>query len=84
VAAFVTALALVTIVEGLLTLLLRWVHLAAIAKYLPSNASSAIVAPAGTKASELLPWWGGGLALLGWGLVCAVVGAAVTLRRDVS
>jgi ABC-type transport system involved in multi-copper enzyme maturation permease subunit len=84
VAAIVTALALVTIVEGLLTLLLRWVHLAAIAKYLPSNASSAIVAPAGTKASELLPWWGGGLALLGWGLVCAVVGAAVTLRRDVS
>jgi ABC-type transport system involved in multi-copper enzyme maturation permease subunit len=32
----------------------------------------------------LLPWWGGGLALLAWGVVPLVVGYFTTFRRDVT
>jgi ABC-type transport system involved in multi-copper enzyme maturation permease subunit len=39
VAAVVSAIALVTIVQGLLTLLLNWLSLESIAQYLPSNAA---------------------------------------------
>ena len=84
VAAIVAALALVTIIEGLLSLGLNWVHLGAIAKVLPSNAASAIIQPSNVKAGDLLPWWAGGIALLAWGLVTALIGAASTLRRDVT
>lgn len=84
VAAIVTALALVTIVEGLLTLLLRWIDLDAVARFLPSNASSAIVMPARSDAAQLLPWWGGALTLLAWGLGTALIGSLLTLRRDVT
>lgn len=84
VAAIVAATALMTLVDSLLTLGLRWIHLAAIAKALPSSASQAIVQPSGTKPVDLLPWWGGALALLAWGVVAAVLGAAFTLRRDVT
>jgi len=84
VAAILAAIALVTLVEGLFTLGLRWVHLGVVARVLPSNASSAIMQPSNVKAADLLPWWGGGLVLLAWGLVAAVIGAAFTLRRDLT
>jgi len=84
VAAIVTALALVTIVQGLLTLLLGWIHLDAVAQYLPSNAATAIVEPANVRDVQLLPWWAGALVLLAWGLVAAALGSASTLRRDVT
>ena len=84
VAAILTAIGLVAIVEGLLTLFLRWVHLGAVAKILPSNASTAIVAPSTARAGNLLPWWGGILTLLAWGVAMAALGSLFTLRRDVS
>ena len=84
VAAILAAVGLVTLVQGLLTLFLRWVHLGTIAKILPSNASTAIVAPSTSKAGELLPWWGGMLVLLAWGVAMALLGAVFTLRRDVT
>jgi ABC-type transport system involved in multi-copper enzyme maturation permease subunit len=34
--------------------------------------------------SHLLPWWGGGLAMLGWGLIPLTLGYYTTVRRDVS
>lgn len=84
VAAIMVALALVTIVEGLLGLFLRWAHLGWIAKALPAAASTAIVQPSNVKAADLLPWWGGALALLAWGVLTASLGAVFTLRRDVT
>ena len=83
-AAILVAVSLVTIVEGLLALFLRWVHLEWAAEVLPSTASMAIVQPSNVKAANLLPWWGGGLALLAWGLVTAALGSVFTLRRDVT
>jgi len=84
IAAVVTAIVLVTIAESLLTLLLRWIHVGSVAEYLPSNAASAVIEPADIGGSVLLPWWGGGLVLLAWGLVTALLGAGMTLRRDIS
>lgn len=58
---------------------------AQIAQYLPGAASSALISGyAGDQNLNLLPWWGGGLVLLGYALVLAVVGWALTTRRDVT
>ena len=84
IAAVVTAIALVTIVEGLLTLLLNWINLDAVAQYMPSNAARAIVDPANVRGASLLAWWAGALVLLAWGLVTAALGSMITLRRDVT
>ncbi len=84
VAAILVAVSLVTIVEGLLGLFLRWAHLGWLAKVLPAAASTAIVQPSTTKAADLLPWWGGALTLLAWGVLTAVLGSVFTLRRDVT
>jgi hypothetical protein len=84
VAAILTALALVIVVESLLSLALRSAGLPEVAKLLPSNAASAIVKPSTAKSGDLLPWWGGALALLGWGVVTAILGAVLTLRRDIT
>jgi ABC-2 type transport system permease protein len=83
-AAVLIALALVTVVEGLLELFLRWAHLGWAAKVLPSAASNAIIQPPNIKAANILPWWGGALALLAWGLLTALLGAVFTMRRDVT
>jgi hypothetical protein len=84
IAAIVTAIALVTIVQGLLTLLLGWIHLEGVAQYLPSNASRAIVDPGDVGGVEVLSWWAGALVLLAWGLATAALGSMLTLRRDVT
>lgn len=84
VAAIVTALALMTIVDSLLGLGLRAIHLGDVAKALPSSASTAMIQPSNVKAANLFPWWGGALALLAWGLVTAFLGARFTLQRDVT
>ena len=34
--------------------------------------------------TQLVPWWQGGLALLGYGIVLATAGALTTLRSDVT
>jgi ABC-type transport system involved in multi-copper enzyme maturation permease subunit len=84
IAAVITALAIVAILEGLLTLALRWAHLGTVAKLLPSNAAAAIVQPSTVKAGDLLSWWSGGLTLLAWGLVTVLLGTMITQRRDVT
>jgi hypothetical protein len=84
VAAILTAIGIVTLLEGLFTLALRWAHLGTIAKLLPSNASSAIIQPSTIKAADLLPWWGGAVVLLAWGIITALLGAVFTVQRDVT
>jgi ABC-2 type transport system permease protein len=60
----------------------------ALLKWFPSNATMAMLEPVaqdmGGTTVEILPWWGGLLVLLGYALVSAGLGAASTLRRDVT
>lgn len=84
IAAVVTAIALIAVVEGLLTLLFGWLNLDSISQFLPSNASTAIIEPANVRGTQLLSWWAGALVLLAWGACTAALGSVLTLRRDVT
>ncbi|HEX6246941.1 MAG TPA: hypothetical protein VFZ64_03645, partial [Nocardioidaceae bacterium] len=86
VAAIVTALLFTFLVEPLLTFALtaiEAVDLDWLVRWLPSNASSALMAP-GDVMLDYLDWWVGGLALLAYGLVLAGLGVVLSVRRDVS
>jgi ABC-2 type transport system permease protein len=59
-----------------------------VTRWLPIGVTSALIAPStelpdGTSL-EVLPWWGAGLVLVAYALVTAGLGAALTLRRDVT
>jgi ABC-2 type transport system permease protein len=86
IAAIVIALLFTFLIEPLLTFALaaiETVDLDWLVKWLPSNASSALMAP-GDVLIEYLAWWAGGLVLLGYGLALAVLGVLLSVRRDVS
>ena len=86
VAAIVAALLFTFLVEPLLTFAISTIEaldLDWLVRWLPSNASSALMAP-GDVMVQYLDWWAGGLVLLGYGLVLAGLGIAVSVRRDVS
>ena len=58
-----------------------------VAKFLPGSASAAVVevsATGGPLSPDALAWWAGLLVLLAYGSVFAGLGAALTLRRDVT
>jgi ABC-2 type transport system permease protein len=89
VVALLVAIGFGWIVEPLLGLGLRALHWVAVAKFLPTAATSAVVNPAqpqdsGGLDTSLLPWWAGALMLLAYGLASGAVGAGLTLRRDVT
>lgn len=50
--------------------------------WLPGGASTVMVST--TEVPDMPPWWQGALALLGYGVVAAGIGTAVTTRRDIS
>jgi len=57
--------------------------------WLPSPAAASAAGSIGRQNSggevfNFLPWWGGALALLAWGVVPAVIGYFTTFRRDVT
>lgn len=89
VAAIVVVLAFTQFVEPLLRAAAAFNDVtAAIAQFLPAAASDALVgasiySAAGFGADQT-PWWLGGLTLLGYALVTAVIGYAVSWRRDVT
>ncbi|MFN8077172.1 MAG: ABC transporter permease subunit [Kineosporiaceae bacterium] len=64
----------------------------AVAPYLPSYASEAMVSgssgsttvSSGGLEFHYLPWWGGALVLAAYGAVLAAAGVSLTMRRDVS
>ena len=78
VAVFVTFL-----LEPLLSLALSAVDLAKVGAYLPTNAASALMQPGQTYV-HYLPWWGGGLVMVGYALVLAGLGVLLSVRRDIS
>ena len=59
-----------------------------IGEYLPGQAATALedAAPStfGGSPAHLVPWWGGALLLVVYGVVLAVVGTLTTLRSDVT
>ncbi len=55
-----------------------------VTKFLPDAAASALVQVAPTAGSALLEQWQGGLVLVGWAVLFAVVGYALTVRRDIT
>jgi len=86
VAAIVAAVLFTFLVEPLVTFALAGIDALSmdwLVKWLPSNASSALMAP-GDVMLDYLDWWLGGLVLLGYGLVLAGLGVLVSVRRDVS
>jgi ABC-type transport system involved in multi-copper enzyme maturation permease subunit len=75
------------IAEPVLAIALNALDVGSVARFLPSQATTAIVTPPSTAGSfsvEYLPWWGGALVLLGYAAVSGAAGAALTLRRDVT
>lgn len=85
--ALFAAIGVASLADPLLGLLLNVVGAGDAARFLPSQATAALLSPASTAAgvtSAYLPWWGGALVLLGYAAVSAALGAAVTLRRDVT
>jgi ABC-2 type transport system permease protein len=85
--ALLVAIGVAWLAEPLLSFGLNALKWGAVAKYLPTSATSALVSPAtstGGFTVEYLPWWGGALVLLGYALVSGTLGAALTLRRDIS
>lgn len=76
VVALSVSLAYVFVAESLLVALVR-----PVGRWLPGGAAQAVF---GSARPDLLPPWAGGLLLVGYALAFAVLGAATTLRRDVT
>ncbi len=83
VAAILVAVAVAFLVEPLVTVALNALDLDAVAKYLPSSASSAMTSPSDAL-GDLLPWWGGGLMMLAYAALFTALGVVLTVRRDVT
>lgn len=79
IAAVITTLAYLFVVEPLIAVIpvLKEGY-----RYLPGAAADALTGVARNQAL-LLPNWQGGLLLLGWGLMFAVLGWVFTVRRDI-
>ena len=85
--ALFAAIGVASLADPLLGLLLNVLDAGEAARFLPSQATAALLTPPTTAAgvtSTYLAWWGGALVLLGYAVVSAALGAAVTLRRDVT
>ena len=83
VAAILVAVFVTFLLEPIATFILAANDLDAVVKWLPTNASTALTSP-GSSFLEFLPWWGGGLVLLGYAAVLAGLGILLSVRRDVS
>jgi ABC-2 type transport system permease protein len=87
VVALLVSIGVAWLAEPLLSLGLNALDWGFVAKYLPSSATSALVSPAasgGGLTMAYLPWWGAALVLLGYAVMSGALGAAVTLRRDIT
>ena len=83
VAAMLVAVFVTFLVEPLATFVLAANDLDAVVKWLPTNASAALTSP-GNAQLDYLPWWAGGLVLLGYAVVLSALGVLLSLRRDIT
>jgi ABC-2 type transport system permease protein len=81
IAAILVVIGFTFIAEPLLQVGLNALEWFSVAKFLPGQASMAMVR---TTSEHLQSWWGGTLTLLAYGAVAAALGTLFTLRRDVS
>jgi ABC-2 type transport system permease protein len=86
IAAIVVALALQFVIQPILSGLASLNDTTAmLAQFLPGSASSSLISGyTGGQNLHMLPWWGGGLVLVGYAILFAIIGWALTTRRDVS
>jgi len=85
--ALLVAIGVAWIAEPLLAVGLNAAHAGKVAQYLPSMATSALTSPETSQGGvvvTILPWWAGALVLIGYAVVSGGLGAALTLRRDIS
>jgi hypothetical protein len=82
VAAILVAVAVIYLVDTLLSLGLHAAHADEIVKFTPNNASTAVVQ--GFTGYDLLPWWAGVIVLLAYSAAIAVCGWWLSLRRDIA
>jgi ABC-2 type transport system permease protein len=83
--ALLVGIAFAVLAGPLLGLALQAAKAGAVAQYLPNQASAALVQGTnGGFEQTLLPWWGGALVLLAYGVVFAALGTVLTTRRDVT
>jgi ABC-2 type transport system permease protein len=83
IAAILTAVFVTFLLEPIATFILAANNLDDIVKWLPTNASTALTSPATTQL-HYLPWWAGGLVLLGYAAVLAGLGVLLSSRRDIT
>ncbi len=83
VAAVLVAVFVTFLVEPLATFVLAANDLDNVVKWLPTNASTALTSP-GTSLLDYLPWWAGGLVLLGYAALLAGLGVRLSVRRDIT
>jgi ABC-2 type transport system permease protein len=83
IAAILTAVFVTFLLEPLATFILAANDLDNVVKWLPTNASTALTSPATTQL-HYLPWWAGGLVLLGYAAVFATLGMLLSARRDIT
>ena len=81
IAAILVVVGFTFIAEPLLLAGLNAIGWESVARFLPGQASMAMVR---TTGEHLLSWWGGTLTLLAYGAVAALIGTFFTLRRDVT
>jgi ABC-2 type transport system permease protein len=81
IAAILVVVGFTFIAEPLLLAGLNAIDWFSVAKFLPGQASMAMVR---TTGEHLLSWWAGTLTLLAYGVVAALLGTFFTLRRDVT
>ncbi|HXW34442.1 MAG TPA: hypothetical protein VEJ87_07670 [Acidimicrobiales bacterium] len=81
--AIIVGLGSVLVIEGIIVAVEP-----SVGEYLPGQAATAIENAGrtsfGAASSQLLPWWGGVILLLVYGVVLAAVGALTTVRADVT
>lgn len=82
IAAVLVAVGFVFLIDPLLGLALNQLDLQSVGQYTVSNASTALVQ--GYTGSDLLPWWAGGLVMVGYGLVIAAIAWLTSARRDIT
>jgi ABC-2 type transport system permease protein len=83
IAAIMVGVFITFLLEPLLSLGLNALDLDGVAKWLPTNASAALTSP-GETFIQYLDWWAGGLVLLGYAAIFAVLGVLLSTRRDVT
>lgn len=83
IAAILIAVFVTFLLEPLATFILGSQDLDWIVKWLPSNASAALVQTTSTFV-DYLPWWQGGIVLVCYAALLAGLGIALSVRRDIT